>query len=316
MPTSEKALAAVEWTLEGPGRLQRTETNLPSPTTGEVLVESVLGAVGPGAERTILHGTCPAVPEGAYPHQPGRLNVVRIVEAPDRTLLGDRGVATLGHRNRALIPYARFLRVPPHVSDELALLGVMAADSWQAIDIASVDRAEDCLVVGGGPAGTLTAWELATHPKSSIRIVETSARRRALLETIRFPREVEIAAEIGPRAYHTVFDCANTPAGFALCQRAARPGGSIVVLADGSHEEYRLAPDFFAKKLYLGKPGPHPDLRGFLHDWFARHDDRDSLVAAAFRERVPFDAFPQAYLETLLKTSDDRDGLLPLITYG
>ncbi len=314
--TGEPATRAVEWTLEAAGRLQRTVTSLPSPAAGEILVNTVAGAISPGIERTLLHGTCPAVNEHSYPYQPGSLNVVRIVGAADRTLLGERGVAVLGHRDRALIPYHRFIRVPPAVSDELALLGVIAADARQAIDVASVESTEDCLVVGGGIVGVLAAWELASRTSGTIRLVEIDAERRRQLEEIRFPADVTVAAEPGRGKFHTVFDCANSPGAFALAQSAVRRNGSIVLLADGGHESYALTPDFFAKALYLGKTDSHPDLRGFFNDWVARHEDRSSLVEVAFREELRFTDFPQAYLEALLRAPAEREGLLPKVLYG
>ena len=97
--------------------------------------------------------------------------------------------------------------------------------------------------------------------------------------------------------------------------RAVRSGGSIVVVADGCHERYVLEPDFFAKGLYLGKTDSNPDLRGFLNEWFSRHEDRDSLVEAAFVAEMRFADFPQAYLEALLSPAGERRGLMTRIRY-
>lgn len=314
--STQLAVRAVEWTLESPGRLHRTQTTLPAPTVDEVLVASVLGAISPGAERAHLHGTCPRISERDYPFQPGSLNVVTIREAADRTLIGERGVVRLGHRDFALVPYARFIRIPATVSDEAALLGVLAADAHHAVVMASVESDEDCLVVGGGILGTMVAWELSLRTKGAIRVVEPDDRRRATLEEIRFPAEVKISARAGRYPFHTVFESANTAAAFETAQGAARPGGSIVVVSDGGHEKYALADAFFARGLFLGKPGPHPDLRGFLNDWFARGEDRDSLIAAAFREEIRFDEFPQAYLKAALAAPGETPGLLPRIRYS
>jgi 2-desacetyl-2-hydroxyethyl bacteriochlorophyllide A dehydrogenase len=304
MTTSETlTIRAVEWTLESAGRLQRAVTTLPSPSADEILVTTTCGAISPGWERTLLHGTCPAVPPNAYPYQPGQLNVVRITDAVDRTLIGERGVAVLGHRDHALIPYHRFIRIPATASDELALLGTLAADARQAIDLASVEQGEDCLVLGGGILGVLTAWELALRTRGRLRLVERERRRRDLLREIRFPREITIADNPGRDPFHTVFDCANGADAFADAQESARPGGSIVLIADGSHEDYTLAADFFAKGLFLGKVRSRPDLRGFLNEFFAR-------------ESVRFEDFPRAYLESLLRPPGEREGLLPRVVYG
>jgi threonine dehydrogenase-like Zn-dependent dehydrogenase len=244
------------------------------------------------------------------------LNVVTIEQAQDRTLIGDRGVATLGHRDHALIPYQRFVRVPPRIADEDALLGVLAADARHALDMARVETGEDCLVIGGGILGVLTAWELALHTRGTIRLVETNAGRREILERIRFPGEVTVSDRPGRYPFHTCFECANSRDAFVDAQRAARPGGSVVVVADGSHETYALAPDFFARGLYLGKTGANPDLRRFLNEWFARSDDRGSLIAAAFQETLRFDEFPQSYLKSVLAPAADHAGLLPRVVYS
>lgn len=313
--TAGRSIQAVEWTLESPGRLHRTVTTLPRPAAGEVLVATRLGAISPGAERALVHGSSPRVSDRQYPWQPGGLNVVAIHDAEDRTLLGDRGVATLGHRDFALVPYARFVRIPPGVSDEVALLGILAADARHAIEVAAVEAVEDCLVVGGGIVGTLAAWELASRTTGALRIVEQDGPRRELLKRIRFPREIRIAERAGRARYHTTFDCANSAAGFRTALAATRRGGSVVVVSDGGHEKYELSAEFFANELYLGKTGAHPDLRGFLNDWFARGEDRSSLVEAAFQETVRFDEFPQAYLKSVLATPEERQGLLPRVVY-
>jgi 2-desacetyl-2-hydroxyethyl bacteriochlorophyllide A dehydrogenase len=314
--TEQVGVRATEWMLESAGRFRRTTTVLPVPAEGEILVASLLGAVSPGMERALLHGTCPAVPQAAYPRQPGYLNIVEIREAHDRTLVGERGIALLGHRDYALVPYHRFVRIAPGVSDEAALLGVLTADARHAIEIASVDLHAECLVLGGGILGVLTAWELCARTRAVVRLVETDPARRELVSTIRFPGEVVVAEDVGRAQFSTVFECAGSAAAFLQAQESTRPKGSIVVIADGSHEDYVLGAPFFAKSLILGKTDSNPDLRSFLAEWFARHEDRSTLVAAAFQDEVRFVDFPQAYLEALLATPGTRRGLLPRVRYG
>ncbi len=314
---STETLQAMEWTLDRAGRLSRSVTTLPPPAAGEILVATRTGAISPGTERALLHGVAPAVPENAYPYQPGYLNIVEIREAADRTLLGERGIAILGHRDHALIPYNRFIRIPQEVSDEEALLGVLAADARHAIDVASVEAGEDCLIIGGGILGVLTAWELSLRTQGSLRIVERDPARRERLQALKFPGdgEVTISEEPGRYGFHTVFDCGNTSSAFALAQEAAKEKGSIVLIADGSHEDYVLAPAFFAKGLYLGKTDSNPDLRAFLAEYFVRHEDRSTLVDVAFGDEIRFADFPQAYVRILMAPPDDRRSLLPLVRY-
>lgn len=307
---------AVEWMLESAGRFRKTATVLPVPASGEILVTTLVGAISPGTERALLHGTCPSVPASAYPRQPGYLNVVEIRAAPDRTLVGERGIATLGHRDHALVPYHRFIRIAPGVSHEAALLGVLAADARHAIEVASVEPRAECLVIGGGILGVLTAWELCVRTRGAVRLVERDAARRELLAGIKFPGDVTVAEDQGRYLFATVFDCAGTASAFRLAQECARPKGSVVVVADGSHEEYVLAAPFFAKGLYLGKTDSCPDLRSFLAEWFSRHEDRSTLLDAAFRDEIRFVEFPQAYLEALLAASGARRGLVPRVRYA
>ncbi|MCA9754150.1 MAG: hypothetical protein KC591_18260 [Gemmatimonadetes bacterium] len=315
MSTEVETVKAVEWVLEGAGRLGRNVAQLPSPAAGEILVATMMGAISPGAERVLLHGTSPLVGEGGYPYQPGYLNVVRILDAPDRTLVGERGIAILGHRDFALVPYAKFVRIPSNVTDENAMLGVLAADARNAIEIASVGPKDRSLVIGGGILGVLTAWELCHRTNEEVRIVERDPARRELIQAIRFPRNVVRDAEPGNAKWHFVFDCANGSDAFDLAQQVARPGASIVLVADGSHEKYSLSPQFFAKGLYLGKTDANPDLRSFLAEWFSRHEDRESLLDVAFRDEIRFTAYPQAYLEALLGPPERRRGLLPRVRY-
>ncbi|NNE44167.1 MAG: hypothetical protein HKN12_08150 [Gemmatimonadetes bacterium] len=313
--TESRTVRAVEWTLQAPGRLDRAVTTLPAPTQEEVLVATQVGAISPGTERTLVHGTNPAVPERSYPYQPGYLNVVSIEQAADRTLIGDRGVTCLGHRDYALIPYTRFIRIPFGITDEVALLGILAADARHAIEVAAVERDEDCLVIGGGIMGVLTAWELSLRTKGAVRLVENNADRRRLLKEIVFPSQVKVSDRPGRYPFHTTFDCASTSAAFQVAQDATRAGGSVVVVADGSHDAYILSSDFFSKGLFLGKTDSSPDLRGFLNEWFVRSDNRETLVAAAFRHEVRFDEYPQAYLKCALSGPADQAGLLTRVLY-
>jgi 2-desacetyl-2-hydroxyethyl bacteriochlorophyllide A dehydrogenase len=310
-----ETVRAVEWTLDRGGRIVRSETSLPQPAPGEVLLASRVGAISPGTEKTLLHGNSPSVPDSAYPYQPGYLNVVEIRSAADRTLLGERGVAVLGHRDHALIPYSRFIRIPADRSDEEALIGVLSADARHAIDVAAVEVSEDCLIVGGGILGVLTAWELSLRARGAIRLVERSDPRRELLGGIRFPSEVTIDADVGRYPFHTVFECGNTASGFARAQEAARDEGKIILISDGCHESCALAPAFFAKGLRLGKTGSNPNLRSYLGEYFARHEDRSSLVDVAFREEISFTDFPQAYLHALMQPVDERRGLVTRVRY-
>lgn len=313
--TAAPTLAATEWLFEAPGRLNRLDTTLPRPAPGEILVATRLGAVSPGTERAILHGAAPGVPPSAYPYQPGYLNIVTIVDASDRTLVGERGVAVLGHRNLSLIPYARFYRMPAWAPDELGLLAVLAAAPRHAIETAAVASDEDCLVIGGGITGVLTAWELCVRTRGRIRLVECEATRRELLTELAWPTKVVVSDVPGRDPFHNVFECAGTAAAFGLAQRAARPRGSVVVLAEGSHEEYVLQDEFFTKELYLGKTGSHPDLRNFLNEYFTRGEDRASLLQVAFRAEIRFADFPEAYLQALLVPTEERQGLLPRVSY-
>ena len=202
----QQTIRAVEWTLEAPGRLQRTVTTLPTPAAGEILVRTVIGAISPGTERTLVQGLSRAVPTDAYPYQPGYLNVVEIIDAADRTLVGERGIAVLGHRDFALIPYHRFIRVPRGRSNDVALLGVLSADARNAIDLAAVESGEDCLVLGAGILGVLTAWELCYATKGTIRLVESNAARRELVD------------RASPKQDRRVVMLSVTPAGKVLAE--------------------------------------------------------------------------------------------------
>lgn len=309
------ALDASEWLLEAPGRLSQVDTSLPQPVAGEILVATRIGAISPGTERALLHGVAPSVPPSAYPYQPGHLNVVTITAATDRTLVGERGVAVLGHRDYALIPYGRFFRMPGWAPDELGLAAVLAADAHYAIETASVATDEDCIVIGGGSAGALTAWELCYRTRGRIHVVEREATRRELLREIAWPGNVTVSDEAGHDPFHNAFDCAGNASAFALTQQTVRPCGSIVLLSDGSHEEYVLSDEFFAKGLFLGKTGSHPDLRDFLNEYFTRGEDRTSLLQTAFRDEIRFTDFPEAYLQVLMAPPEKQQGLLPRVRY-
>jgi threonine dehydrogenase-like Zn-dependent dehydrogenase len=149
-----------------------------------------------------------------------------------------------------------------------------------------------------------------------VLLVESDANQRSLLQEIRWPGPVTISDRPGVVQFSAAFDCASTASAFETIQNAMKPEGSILLIADGGHEEYVLLPQFFSKGLFLGKTGSHPDLRGFLGEYFSRGEDRSALLQAAFRQNVRFSDFPKAYFEALLAPRSESKGLLPRVLYS
>lgn len=258
--------------LTAPRELVWRQEELPTPGPGELLVETVVGAVSVGAELPQYLGAARGGPEG-YPRMTGYENVA-VVRGGDpgggHFGVGDRVVASYGHRTHAVVPEAKAVRVPKGVGDRLALLSTLSCDVAKGVRKLAPMPEERVLVAGAGAVGLLAVFLLRAYGVRSVDVVEPDPRRRG------FALALGAAEAVGPEEapglpdpYPACLECSAREEAFGLLQRAAARGGRLVVLSDGNLEPLSLEPEFHEKELSVAASSDGWDYRRHA-EWFFR----------------------------------------------
>ena len=277
--------------LTAPRRLVWRQEELPAPGPGELLVESVAGAVSVGAELLQYLGAARGGPEG-YPRMTGYENVGVVREsAPGggEFAVGERVVASYGHRTHAVVPEAKAVRVPEGVGDRLALLSILSCDVAKGVRKLAPMPEERVLVAGAGAIGLLAVFVLRAYGVRSVDVVEPDPARREFALALGAAKAVGPEEAPGlPGPYPACLECSARDEAFGILQRAAARDGRLCVLSDGNLEPLSLGSSFHEKELSVVASSDGWDYRGHA-EWFfgsVSEGDADGL-AGLFEAEVP-----------------------------
>jgi alcohol dehydrogenase len=105
----------LEWVIEDLAPLQ----------PHEVLIQTTTGAISIGSELPIYCGTARSIEPIRYPRMTGYESAGVVISCgshAQRIKIGDRAIASYGHRTHAIISEAKVISIPDNVSDAVALL--------------------------------------------------------------------------------------------------------------------------------------------------------------------------------------------------
>jgi alcohol dehydrogenase len=284
--------------LVAPRRLEWIAEELPEVGSHDLLVQTTSGAISIGTEVPQFAGVEREIVERSYPRMTGYESVGVVVARGTRVrsvAIGERVVAFYGHRTHALVPAARAIRVPSHVSDALALLAILSCDAAKGVRTMRPRPDEPALITGMGTMGLLTLFVLSAYGVRQVDVVEPQPPRLAL--ALRLGAGQALSPEqIPPEAKYAVgFECSSRDAAFALLQRCMTQGGRICVLADGNVEPLTLAPAFHARELRLAASSDGWNYQRHAHWYFERVCEGMPELEALFQEQVTADALPQTF---------------------
>lgn len=250
-----KTLSNNSLLLTAPGRLEWVTEVLPPLQPHEVLIRTTAGAISIGSELPIYCGTARSTEPIHYPRMTGYESIGIISSCGShvqRFQVGDRVIAFYGHRTHAIIPEAKAIAVPNHVSDELALLSILSCDVSKGIQKGAPKVNESVLITGAGTIGLLTIWMLKAFGVTSVDVVEPHANRRTfalqLGARIAMPPQEIISRN---DKYAVAFECSSRNQAFELLQAKMLHGGQICILSDGNVEPLIVTPAFHEKELVL-----------------------------------------------------------------
>ncbi len=278
--------------LTAPEELAWIAEELTEPGDGQLLVETLAGAISIGTELPHYLGTSRGL-EPHYPAMTGYENVGRIVACgagiTDFTP-GDRIVATYGHRTHALVDARKAIPVPDGISDEIAILSILSCDVAKGVRKLTPTPDDRVLVTGGGTIGLLTVWTLRQYGVEVVDLAEPRSERRELGQTLG-ARGVFASTDTDPipSDYAFGFECSSRDDAFALLQRSVRDDGSICILADGNLEPLTLTPEFHRKELHVVGSSDGWDYHQHAQWFFGQPAETLALLTGLFQWHVTSD---------------------------
>lgn len=289
--------------LVGPTRLEWLEETLPAPGVSEVLVRTALGAVSVGTELPLYRGDARSSKQVVYPRMTGYESLARVVQVGERVAslgVGERVLASYGHRTAACLAEGQLIPVPEAVPDEVALLAILSCDASKGVGKLGLAVDDPVLITGAGTVGLLALHRLSWLGVAQVDVVEPDPRRRAL--ALALGAQQAFAPDAYPGGeYAAGLECSSRTAAFALLQEAVRPGGRICVLADGNLEPLSLSPVFHERELSVVASSDGVDYAGHARAFFTRWLEHRPLLAALFEWQVDAARLPEAFARMLME---------------
>lgn len=275
---------------------------LAQPEADQILVRSRTGAISIGTELALYRNTTAHTQPLHYPFMTGYETVGEVIACGSQVshlAVGDRVVATYGHRSYACIAAQRAIPVPADISDALALLVILACETAKGIAKVAVQEHEAVLITGGGTIGLLTLFNLRACGSSRVAVVEPASSRHLLAvqlgaEQVWLP--TQLTDDLAP-TYQVGFECSSSNDAFALLQRLLAPNARLCVLADARQEPLVLTPAFHEKELHIIGTSDGVDYPGYA-TWYWPHARANRLqLEQMFTHSVAFSDLPALFAE-------------------
>lgn len=289
--------------LHAPRTLSWVRAELTPPAPGEVWLVTLVGAVSVGTERPLYRGDAREAEPRRYPLMTGYESLARVVavgEGVTHLSVGDRVVATYGHRSAACVSAGGLILVPADIPDEIALLAILSNDAGKGVGKLRLNPEDPVLVTGAGTIGLLALHRLRWLGFANVDVVEPLESRRTLAEA--FGARAVFTPETLPAdlRYAAGVECSSAQTAFATLQRFVRPNGQLCVLADGNLEPLVLTPEFHARELSVVASSDGADYSGYARAFFERWREAREPLEELFTLRVSAHELPETFERLLV----------------
>ena len=150
--------------------------------------------------------------------------------------------------------------IPEGVSDEQALFtGDILSTGYWAAQISEIKKGDTVLVLGAGPTGLCTLMCAALYEPGAIICVDISEERLELVRSRKLADQVlnplkedtveAVRAMTGGRGADVVIEAAGGEDTFRMAWEAARPNGTVCVVAMYEEAQQLPLPDMYGKNL-------------------------------------------------------------------
>lgn len=223
------AVSRALWLMEK-NQPELRETNLAEPQPGEVVVETLFGAISRGTEALVAAGQVPEsewcrmrapFQEGDFPFpvKYGYAAVGRIVGG-DESRRGETVFSLHPHQDRFVAPGDAAIPVPEDVPPQRAVLAANMETALNIVWDAAILPGDHVAVVGGGLVGLLVASLAAKIPATRTTVVDIDPERAPIVERLgagfaapdRAPENCDVV--IHASASEAGLRCALAAAGF------------------------------------------------------------------------------------------------------
>jgi NADPH:quinone reductase-like Zn-dependent oxidoreductase len=323
---SDRSIQAL-WYV-GAGRAELRPESVAAPTSAEVRVRALFGAVSRGTERLVFNAAvppsqyqrmrCPHM-AGAFPHPAkyGYATVGWIEEGPP-DLLGQIVFVLHPHQSVFTVAADAVAPVPRQVPPARAVLAANMETALNALWDGAPGPADRIAVVGGGVVGLLVARLCARLPGTHVTVVDVVASRAEMARAL---GAAFAAPEAAPPDCDLVFHASGTAAGLATALEIAGEEATIVELSwyGAGEVAVPLGAAFHSRRLRLvssqvGQVAPSHRPRWSRARRLAAALDllADPVLDGLLAPAVPFEQLPGRLAEILGPQADAR---CPLIRY-
>ena len=281
--------------LYGPRDLRWVESELAPPGPGEVWLETLTGSISVGTEGLLYRGDARGANAPVYPLMTGYESLARVIRVGDavKVRVGERVVATYGHRTAARVSAVNLMRVPEDIPDEIALLAILANDSSKGVGKLHLKAGDTVLITGAGTIGLLALYRLRWLGYQ-VDVVEPEPARRKLALTLG-ARNAFSPDELKNERYAAGVECSSRQTAFAVLQRHLKPSGQVCILADGNIEPLTLTPEFHARELSVVASSDGEDYPGYAQKFFEYWRGTRAPLDKLFTVRITADELPETF---------------------
>ena len=298
------------------GKAAWVTEDIRQPKAGEVLVETIAGAISIGSEVPQFAGNARLNHRAKYPVMTGYENYARIIavgKGVSDKFLGETVIAFYGHRTHAILPFDKLIFAPSRFAPPMALLVILTCDVAKGIRKLNIKPEERVLVTGAGAIGLMTVWVLRRYGVQIIHMVEPDEARCEL--AIELGASVALAPDdthAWPADYAVGIECSSSDSAFWLLQDKAAQHGRICVLSDGNTEPLTLSTNFHSKELSIIGSSDGWDYHEHAI-WYWRYAEDDTLANLIFDCTVSAEDLPQIFTKL---ASGDLSAIKVLVNYN
>jgi alcohol dehydrogenase len=241
--------------LYGKKELKWTRKILPPLQSDEVLIKTIAGAISIGAElpqfmESDITDTLPR-----YPKETGYENYGEIIGigADVKTFkIGDRVVASYGHKDYGVIKEHKAISVPKGIHYSDALLTILSCDAAKGVLKLSPKETDKVLVTGMGSMGLMTVYFLKEYMNvDHIDVLEPKSERGEFAKLLGANNVFNNNFDCPNDFYEYGIECSASNEGFKTLQESLLKDARICILSDGNKDKFELQPEFFEKELNI-----------------------------------------------------------------
>lgn len=285
--------------LHAPRQLTWVTERLPDLGPQDLLLRTRAGAISIGTELPIYLGTSRSLHQPTYPLMTGYESIAEVVacgSAVQGVTVGERVVAFYGHRTGAVVAERRVVLIPPDISDQLAVLLILACDTAKGIGKTALHPWSRVAITGAGAIGLLTLFNLHARGQRNVIVIDPVAERRALAVSLGAQATFDPSdPQLYEESCQVAFECSSRNSAFQLLQTMLEPAGQLCVLADGNLEPMLLTPAFHAKELTVVGSSDGLDYRQYAAWFWTIVRSQRYPLTGLFEQTVEASALPATF---------------------